>query len=243
MADVVLEEDNLDTLIIAIRDGRTIYLNIRKSVHFFLATNLSEIMLTFTAIAVGLGSPLTAAQLLWINLISDIFPGLALALEAPEPDILERPPRDPARPIITGSDFKRVAFESGAITTGAFGAYGYGLMRYGLGAQANTLAFHSLVTGQLLHALSCRSETHNIFSAEKLPPNPYLTMALGGSLVLQFLTMAVPGLRNLLNLSPLGLLDGLVISGTALLPLLVNEATKNPLVADGAQDPQEFSPQ
>ena len=61
MADVVLEEDNLDTLIIAIRDGRTIYLSIRKSVHFFLATNLSEIMLTFTAIAVGLGSPLTAA--------------------------------------------------------------------------------------------------------------------------------------------------------------------------------------
>ena len=102
VADVVLEKDNLDTLIIAIRDGRTIYLNIRKSVHFFLATNLSEIMLTFTAIAVGLGSPLTAAQLLWINLISDIFPGLALAMEAPEPDILERPPRDPQRPIFTG---------------------------------------------------------------------------------------------------------------------------------------------
>ena len=96
VADVVLEKDNLDTLIIAIRDGRTIYINIRKSVHFFLATNLSEIMLTFTAMAVGLGSPLTAVQLLWINLISDIFPGLALAMEAPEPDILERPPRDPA---------------------------------------------------------------------------------------------------------------------------------------------------
>jgi Ca2+-transporting ATPase len=241
VADVVLEEDNLDTLIIAIRDGRTIYLNIRKSVHFFLATNLSEIMLTFTAIAVGLGSPLTAAQLLWINLISDIFPGLALALEAPEPDILERPPRDPARPIFTGSDFKRMAFESGAITAGAFGAYGYGLVRYGLGAQANTLAFHSLVTGQLLHAISCRSETNRLFSAEKLPPNPYLTMALGGSLALQFLTMAVPGLRSLLGLAPVGLLDGLVISGAALLPLLVNEATKKPPV-DGAHDPQEFSP-
>jgi Ca2+-transporting ATPase len=75
VADVVLEEDNLDTLIVAIRDGRTTYNNIRKSVHFFLATNLSEIMITFVALAVGLGSPLTAAQLLWINLISDIFPG------------------------------------------------------------------------------------------------------------------------------------------------------------------------
>ena len=178
VADVVLEKDNLDTLIIAIRDGRTIYLNIRKSVHFFLATNLSEIMLTFTAIAVGLGSPLTAAQFLWINLISDIFPGLALAMEAPEPDILERPPRDPQRPIFTGADFKRMAFESGAITAGALGAYGYGLMRYG-GAAASTMAFHSLTSGQLLHAISCRSETHSIFSSEKLPPNPYLTMALG----------------------------------------------------------------
>ncbi|MGO9394381.1 MAG: HAD-IC family P-type ATPase [Desulfobaccales bacterium] len=230
VADVVLEEDNLDTLIIAIRDGRTIYINIRKSVHFFLATNLSEIMLTFVAMAVGLGSPLTAAQLLWINLISDIFPGLALAMEAPEPDILDRPPRDPARPIFTGSDYKRMAFESGAITTGALGAYGYGLMRYGLGAQTSTLAFHSLTTGQLLHAISCRSDTHGIFSPGKLPPNRYLTLALGGSLAVQFLTAAVPGLRSLLGLAPVGLLDGLVISGSALLPLVVNEATKKPPV-------------
>ncbi|MGB8990991.1 MAG: HAD-IC family P-type ATPase [Desulfobaccales bacterium] len=228
VADVVLEKDNLDTLIIAIRDGRTIYLNIRKSVHFFLSTNLSEIMLTFVAIAVGLGSPLTAAQFLWINLISDIFPGLALAMEAPEPDILDRPPRDPARPIFTASDFKQMAVESGAITAGALGAYGYGMMCYGLGAQTSTLAFHSLTTGQLLHAISCRSETHSIFSSEKLPANRYLTLALGGSLFLQFLTMVVPGLRNLLGLAPVSLLDGMVISGSALLPLLVNEATKQP---------------
>ena len=228
VADVVLEKDNLDTLIIAIRDGRTIYINIRKSVHFFLATNLSEIMITFVAMAVGLGSPLTAAQLLWINLISDIFPGLALAMEAPEPDILERPPRDPARPIFTGGDFQRMAFESGAITAGALGAYGYGLMRYGLGAQTSTLAFHSLTTGQLLHAISCRSETHSIFSSGSLPANRYLTMALGGSLAVQFLTMVVPGLRSLLGLAPVSLLDGLVISGSALLPLVVNEATKQP---------------
>ncbi|MFI5355338.1 MAG: cation-translocating P-type ATPase, partial [Desulfobaccales bacterium] len=240
VADVVLEKDNLDTLIIAIRDGRTIYLNIRKSVHFFLATNLSEIMLTFTAIAVGLGSPLTAAQLLWINLISDIFPGLALAMEAPEPDILERPPRDPHRPIFTSADFKRMAFESGAITAGAMGAYGYGLVRSGMGS-AMTLGFHSLTTGQLLHAISCRSETHTIFSRGKLPPNPYLTMALGGSLFMQFLTMVVPGLRSLLGLAPVGLLDGLVISASALLPLLVNEATKAPPV-NGANEAQEMSP-
>ena len=121
-----------------------------------------------------------------------------------------------------------MTFESGAITTGALGAYGYGITRYGLGSQSSTLAFHSLIAGQLLHAISCRSETHSIFSSGKLPPNHYLTMALGGSLFLQFLTMVVPGLRSLLGLAPVGLLDGAVISASALLPLMVNEATKSP---------------
>jgi Ca2+-transporting ATPase len=226
VADVVLEKDNLDTMIVAIRDGRTIYLNIKKSVHFFLATNLSEIMLTFTALSVGLGLPLNAMQLLWINLISDIFPGLALALEAPEPDILERPPRDPQAPIFDTADYKRMAFESGALTAGAMGAYGYGILRYGLGVQAGTLAFHTLTTGQLLHALSCRSEHQGVFSKTKPPANPYLTLALGGSLLLQLCTAFIPRLRSILGLSRLTFLDGLVIGSGALLPFLVNDATK-----------------
>jgi Ca2+-transporting ATPase len=104
------------------------------------------------------------------------------------------------------------------------------------------LAFHSLTTGQLLHAISCRSETHGIFSSGKLPPNRYLTMALGGSLAVQFLALAVPGLRSLLGLAPVGLLDGLVISGSALLPLVVNEATKKP-PADGVNEVPELAPE
>ncbi|MEJ2091047.1 MAG: HAD-IC family P-type ATPase [Syntrophobacterales bacterium] len=228
VADVVLEEDNLDTLIVAIRDGRTTYNNIRKSVHFFLATNLSEVMITFTALAVGLGSPITAAQLLWINLISDIFPGLALALEEPEPDILARPPRDPQAPIFTRQDYQRMAYESTVMTTGSMGAFGYGIWRYGLGAQSSTLAFHTLTTGQLLHAVSCRSEHLGLFSQESLPPNPYLRWAVGGSLALQGLTILLPGLRSLLGLTPIGLVDGLVIAAGSLLPLVVNEATKRP---------------
>ncbi|MDD3581734.1 MAG: cation-transporting P-type ATPase, partial [Desulfobacca sp.] len=209
VADVVLEKDNLETLIISIRDGRTIYNNIRKSVHFFLATNLSEIMLTFAALAVGLGSPLNAMQLLWINLISDIFPGLALALEAPEPDILERPPRDPGRPIFTGADFKRMSFESATLTAGALGAYSYGLARYGRGLGASTMAFHSLTTGQLLHAISCRSEEHSILGPETLPPNHYLNAALAISLFFQFLTIGLPALRTVLGLTPVKITDGL----------------------------------
>jgi Ca2+-transporting ATPase len=227
VADVVLQQDNLETVIVAVRDGRTIYNNIRKALRFLLATNFSEIMVMFVTVAAGLPAPLGAMQLLWINLISDIFPGLTLAMEAPEPDVLDRPPRSPQEPIVKSSDFKRLTFEAGTLTCGAMAAYAYGMARYGLGPQAETLTFQSLTMGQLLHSISCRSEKHSIFSGEKLPPNRYLRMALGGSLALQMLTVLVPGLRSLLGLSPIGLLDGAVIAGTAALPLLINEATKN----------------
>ncbi len=226
VADVVLEDDNLETMIIAISQGRTIYSNIRKSVHFLISTNLSEIMVMFSAIAGGLGQPLSAMQLLWINLISDIAPGLALALEPPEPDVLNQPPRNPDDPIIKTSDFKRIAFESTALSAGALSAYGYGVMRYGIGQRTGTLAFMSLSIGQLLHAISCRSEKHNIFEREKMPSNRYLNIAIGGSLGLQLIAMAIPGLRNLLGITPISLSDGIVVGGSALLPLLVNEGTK-----------------
>ncbi len=226
VADIVLEDDNLETMIIAVSHGRTIYNNIRKSLHFILSTNLSEIMVMFTATAAGLGQPLSAMQLLWINLISDIFPGLALALELPEPDVLSKPPRNPNHPIIMSSDFKRIGFESAMMSATALGAYGYGVMRYGPGAQAGTLAFMSLTSSQLLHAISCRSERLSMFDKERLPANRYLDVALGGSFALQALTIAVPGLRGLLGTTMINLTDALVIGGSAVLPLVVNEATK-----------------
>jgi len=230
VADIVLEDDNLETMVIAVSHGRTIYHNIRKSLHFLLSTNLSEIIVTFGAIAGGLGHPLNAMQLLWINLMSDVFPAIALSLEPPEPDVLTRPPRNPHEPIIKGADFKRLTLEASTLSAGALGAYFYGILRYGMGPQAGTLSFLSLTTSQLLHAISCRSETHSIFDRfgkrTPLPPNNYLNIALGGSLLLQVLTLAVPGLRNILRLTPIGILDGIVAGGSAILPLLINESTK-----------------
>ncbi len=226
VADVILEDDNLQTMIIAVSYGRTIYNNIRKSLHFLLSTNMSELMVMFAAISLGLGQPLNAMQLIWINLISDIFPGLALALEPPEPDVLDHPPRPANEEIIKPSDFKRMTFESAVISAGALGAYGYGIARYGIGARAGTIAFTSLTVAQILHALSCRSEHISMFDQQKLPANPYLNAALGGSLALQGLAMAVPGLRNLLGITAVGLLDGVVIGIGALLPLFLNEVTK-----------------
>ena len=226
VADVIIEDDNLETMIVAISQGRTIYNNIRKTIHFLLSTNMSEIMVTFASISAGLGAPLTPMQLLWINLMSDIFPGLALALEPPEPDVLTRPPRDPKEEILPRSSLGKMFVESAFISAGSLGAYGYGIARYGRGPQAATLAFLSLTAGQLLHALSCRSDTKTIFDSQRMPPNRYLTGALAGSLGLQAVAMVIPGLRRLLNISPIGIMDGIVVAGGAVLPLIANEGIK-----------------
>ena len=225
VADVVLEDDNLETMIIAVSQGRTIYNNIRKSVHFLLSTNLSEIMVMLFATMVGLGQPLNAMQLLWLNLVTDIFPGLGLALEPPEPDVLQIPPRSPDEAIIKSSDFQRIVFESTNLSVSALVAYGYGISRYGISPQASTVAFMSLVTGQLLHAISCRSSRP--LRSQQLPPNPYLNTALGGSLALQWVSLATPPLRNLLHVTPLNMGDGLVIGSSAILPLMIHEGTKS----------------
>jgi Ca2+-transporting ATPase len=200
---------------------------------------MSEIMVMFTATAAGLGQPLNAMQLLWINLVTDIFPGLGLALEPPEPDVLSRPPRDPGEPILQKKDFKRITFESAALSSGALGAYGYGILRYGFGPKASTLAFMGLTYGQIIHALSCRSKDRSLMSQIRepgsSPPNRYFQVAIGGTLALQTLTFLVPGLRSLLGITPLGLTDYLVVGGSAFWPLLVNEMTKPTLQVSPVQ--------
>ncbi len=226
VADVILENDELETMLVAMGRSRTIHDNIRKSVHFLLATNLSEIIVMLLAIALKLGQPLSPLQLLWINIISDIFPGLALALEPPEPDVLERPPRDPREPIVSADDLRRVGLEAATLSATALAAYGWALTRYGQGPRAGAVAFQGLTSAQLLHALSCRSGKAGFW---ELPPNPYLTAALTGSLAVQALTIFFPPLRRLLGLTPLGRADALAAGAAALLPLAINEATKGRL--------------
>ena len=234
VADVVLAKDRLDTMIEALRYGRTTYANIKKSVHFFLSTNFTEIMLLSTAVAVGAGSPLTPMQLMWINIISDIFPGLALSKEPPETDVMADPPRDADAPLFSRTEYARMIRESSVITGSTMAAYAYGLRRYGFGLQSSGLAFHTLTLGQLLHAYYCRSR-HSIF--HKKPPNPWLNAAMAGSFGAHLLTMVVPGFRNLLNLAPLNFADLCVILAGSLISLLINDSAKH------LQRPQPDEPQ
>jgi Ca2+-transporting ATPase len=226
VADVVLEDDNLQTMIVAVSQGRTIYSNIRKSVHFLMSTNLSEIGVMLAAVGAGMGQPLNTMQLLWINLVTDIFPALALSVEPPEPDVLRLPPRDPEERILAPSHLKRYAAESLVITAGTMASYGYGVLRYGIGPRAGTLAFTTLTLAQLLHSYSCRSETHGLFGGEKLPPNHYLNSAVGASVLLQAASLVVPGLRQLLGNTILTPADAMAALAGAGAPLLINEAVK-----------------
>ncbi len=226
VADVILADDDLTTMVTAIREGRAIYDNISKSLHFLLATNLSEIEVMLVSTALGGADILNPRQLLWINLITDIFPALALALDPAEVDVLKRPPRDPNAAIVSRGDYAKLLRESSVISAGALGVYGFSRLRYGPGQQAGTHAFMALTLAQLLHAYRCRSERTSIFAAKNRPSNRYLDTAVGLSAVLQMLAATLPPLRRLLKLSPIGAADMLTILAGAGLPLLANEAMK-----------------
>ena len=235
VASVVLENDDLRIMLEAIRRGRTTHANIRRSIRFILATNLSEIMVMLAATVFGIGQPLQPLQLLWINLISDVFPCLALAIEPPEPDVMRQPPRDPAEPIVRRSDLPQIGREAAVMSGSALASYGYGLWRYGPGASASTLAFSTLISAQLLHAWSCRSDRHGLFNPHERPANRYLDAAVAGSLGLQVLANFVPGLRQLLGINRLGIVDALVVGGGALAPFVINEAAKLRALTDTAE--------
>ena len=225
-ADVILEDNALETTIAAIAQGRAIYSNIRKSLHFLLATNLSELAVMIVGTAAGFSEPLNTMQLLWLNLVTDVFPSLGLALETPESNILNQPPRDPDEPILSQADYERIVLESAVLSISALGAYGYALTRHGPGSRASTVLFMGLTIAQILNALNARSTQPSLLGGEPRPDNPYLDAAVLGSLALQLLPLFVPPLRQLLRLGPLDPIDTAVIAGCALLSLAVNEATK-----------------
>ncbi len=224
VSDVVLATDDLAGVIEAVRLGRATYANIRKVLRFLVGTNAAETMVMLSASIAGLPEPLHPMQLLWLNLVTDVLPGLALGLEAPEPDVLEQPPHDPRAPIMGVGDFRRVLVEGGilgAATLGAFLVAGGAGGPRGAGPQAaptraSTIAFHGLTAAQLVHSLACRSETHGILEELRRPANAKLYGALGLCGVLQIGAQALPFTRRLLGLTPVGAADLAAIGTVAL---------------------------
>ncbi len=223
VADLLLLDDNIASLLPAIGQGRTVYENLRKSVRYIAATNASEVLTMFACMAAGMGQPFNPRQLLWINLITDIFPELALALEPAAPDVLSRPPHDAAAPVLGPPEYRRLGMQSGIMTASAVAAYAAGLSRYGPGPRAGTLAFLTLTSAQLLHGWSARAETRGA----SLPPNPAMNYGLLAGFGLLVASQLFPGLSSLLGTARIGAFDALICAGAALASYLANEAAKS----------------
>ncbi|HET9146407.1 MAG TPA: HAD-IC family P-type ATPase [Acetobacteraceae bacterium] len=227
VADVVLQTDDLATLAVAVERGRMTYVNVRKSIRYMLATNFSEILVVLGATLAGFGEPLTAMQMLWINLVGDVLPGLGLAFEPPEPGLMQRPPHPVKGRIIERNELGHLGAEGGLIAAGSLAVMGWGALRHGPGAEARTMAFGSLMTAQLLHALTARSARHGpLAGTEALPPNRPLAGLLLASAALQGLGLLVPGVRDALGVVPLGPLDFVASTAAGVLPYVANEALK-----------------
>ncbi len=227
VADVFLATDDLATLPRAIERGRATYANIRRAIHYILSTNGSEVALMLAGSAAGKGDALTPMQLLWINLVSDVLPGIGLALEPPDPDVMRQRPRRADESILSHDHIGRLATEAGVIGAGAFGAGLFGALRYGHAApQSRTLTFGSLVTAQLLHALTYRSRRRGSPDSSSLRRNPALPGIIGGSLIAQLVAMLLPGVRNVLGVAPVDIVDAVAMVAGGVLPFFVNEALR-----------------
>jgi Ca2+-transporting ATPase len=220
VADVVLLDSDFAGFVHAVAQGRTIHGNIAKSLRFLLSTNFSEILVTLASLAVGRVSPLSPVQLLWINLLSDVLPALALAVEPPEPDVMAQPPRDPARPLLTPRALGAIVGDAAALSAATLGVHALGLARYGAGPRGSTMAFSALTAGQLVHALTLRTRGQS--------PR-LLAGVVGGSVALHALAMTVPGLRQLLGTTSLSLGDWSVVAAGATAPLLFSGWRRSPI--------------
>lgn len=224
MSDLVLRDDHPAAMLQAIEQGRTAFVNIKKSVRYLVATNLSELAATTLAVAVGMPEPFDPLALLWTNIATDIWPAIALGLEPAEPGILERPPVSLRGGLLDRSEWGGVAVDAGAMTLASLTSFGYGLARYGAGPRARTLAFMTLTSSQLLYALSMRSARP--LRRGGLKPNPMLGHAVGWSLAAQAGTVLLPLARRVLRTSPIGAADAVVVVATAVVPLLLRELLK-----------------
>ena len=246
-ADMVLTDDNYVSIVSAVEQGRIIYANIRKFVFFLISSNVAEIMIIFLATLAGLPTPLTVIQLLWLNLLTDGAPALALAMEKGDPDIMTRPPRPKSESIINGSMTIGIAVQTIMQTGAVLGAFLFGLYLTpgftvptgesflaavlsfdwrGLDVQtAETMAFVTLSLCELFRAYTVRSERASIFQIGVFS-NKYMQMAVGLSILLLLLVISLPILQPIFNTHFMTPQEWVVVLVLSFLPAIAEEITK-----------------
>jgi Ca2+-transporting ATPase len=223
-ADVVLADDNFGTIVLAIEGGRTIYSNITKFVHMMFSHNIGEVLMIFTAIALGWPLPLLPLQILWMNLVTDVFPALALAVEPPSPDIMKQRPRDPSGSLLSKKLMILIGWQAAMIALLALLAYVWALRMYGPGAHARTIALFAIIGAQLGHMFNCRSRTRSALAG--IFRNPFIWIAAGIVVLLQLLAIYLSPLAVLLDTMRLNGIDWMIVGLCTLLPVIVVEISK-----------------
>ncbi len=219
---MILTDDNFATIVSAVREGRCVYNNILKAIQFLLSSNLGEILVIFIATLFNWATPLLPIHILWINLITDTFPALALGMEPPEKNVMEKPPRDPNSAIFEKPLLFRLIYQGTMIAGLTLAAYLIGLNQSL--AVGRTMAFAVLSLSQICHSFNLRSNTQSLFS--KMERNKWMGYSALAAAVLQCLVFFVPFMRSIFEITVLTPLQWLIVVGLCLTPIVVVEIMK-----------------
>ncbi len=225
-SDMILTDDNFASIVAAVEEGRAIFDNIRRFIHYLLSCNIGELLTMFLASLLGLPLPLLPIQILWVNLATDSLPALALGVEPAEPGGMERPPRPPSEGVIT----RRIAgimliqgLVIGLLTLGAF-MFEYFVMGGGV-ERARVIAFSTTIFAQNVHAFNVRSNRYSLFKLG-LFSNPWLLAAFGVVVLSELVIIYVPFFQPIFRTMPLGAQDWALVAVLGLMPLVIMEIVK-----------------
>jgi len=226
-AEMILTDDNFASIVAAVEEGRIIFSNIKKFVYFLLSCNIGEILLVFISILLNLPVPLLAIQLLWLNLVTDSFPALALGVEKGEPDIMDIPPRDPDEAILDRRMLMGVSFQSLAVAGASLAAYLTALGAYGVEniVEVRTITFTTLILSELLRAYSSRSQKYTLFKIGFFS-NKKMLLATAGAFLLLMAVLYIPFMNDIFYTFPLNGGDWTIVLRFAFIPLVVGELSK-----------------
>lgn len=225
-ADIVLADDDFATIRTAIREGRRIYDNLRKSVVFLLPTNGAQSLVILVAVSFGLVLPLTPVQVLWVNMITAVCLSLALAYEPAEPGVMRRPPRTPGGPIITRGELGFVLIVSALIGGATLLAFHAALLVTDDLDHARTVAVLTLVLAQLAYLFNCRFITRSSVTPAVLRGNPAIWWSASALVSMQLIYTYAPFMHELFDSQPLGLRSWILPAGLAIVVFLGVEAIK-----------------
>ena len=222
-SDMILADDNFVTIIEAVRQGRRIYDNIKKAIHFLIATNIGEITTIFVGLVSGMESPLLAIQLLWINLVTDSFPAIALGLEKEEKDIMNRKPRNSNESIFANGLWQKIITEGIMLGSLTLFSFSLGTRLFGL-TVGRTMAFVSLGLLELVHSFNIKTE-ESIFKTG-IFENKYLIGSFILGTLLQVIVVIVPSLAKIFELVPLNFVQWIYTILISIMPIFIIEVQK-----------------